>query len=129
MTEHAQIEYRLKFRPLPTLNHRIEKLSERVGGLLARYLVELDVVPKIRDRSLDARKIETVICVGINDELHRGTVALLAGNSRIVLAGHQFARGSRRGPIIAFPYQNQGWDRHRSLYGEAGGIERSGRTK
>ena len=66
---------------------RTAPITDPEPGPLARCLIELDVVSKIHDWSLEIGKIESMICVGINNELDRRAVALLPRNSRIVLSG------------------------------------------
>ena len=65
---------------LTSANLCLKKFTERVARLVSDQLVELKVMPEIRDRRLKARKIKSVIGVGINYELDRHAFTLLSRN-------------------------------------------------
>jgi hypothetical protein len=60
--------------------------AERLAGLIRNFFVILKMVSKIRDWRSKIRKVKPVIRVRIDDELNRGTFALLARHSQLVLA-------------------------------------------
>ena len=101
--------------PLFPLDGVAEKFAQRLAGSIGGGLVEFHMTPAIPGRRLQDRKVEREIGVGIDDQPDRGALALLAGNSHIVLAGNQLAAGIRRRQIVVLADQDQGGNRHVSL--------------